>query len=364
MTHKSTSQQRTSDFPIFAYLEAINPARLWREFQNLPRYQRMLILSIIMSAILAASIIGLAKLGINHYLATRGAFLEDALVSPYGIEEKLLPAPVEGTPLLPLTVANYNYIAPPTDEEQAATAKAEADAFRVMLQEAAQALEIYEPAQVVTTTEIAEATEDPNIVQLHEKQMAAAAAALVHLEDYRGVLRNSMLMDTMFQQSQLGPLRQSMVRLNELEISIPEITALQERIAAYDAASMQPIALTTCLTGTEDLDTEIALTCGMTTIASQIESGSYQKEDGTTLSMTAAAFDDHDTATETLKALHNYAERQGTIGNFTLGVVDVDYFFSRIQRQNTFGWTHGDWVFVVTANNFDKINTFMQVFPY
>ena len=360
MTQKPISPSRQSDFPIFDYLAALNPARWWSEFTSIPRYQRMLIISIFASAVLAVTVIGLVKMGVNHYMDTRGAFLFDALTSPYAIEGRTVPQ-LNGFAALPASAGDYNFTAPLTDEEQAAADRAEADTFRTLTTTVADALRAY---VIVPPAPIEGATEDPALAEQIATQQQAVITAADHIADFITAAEGKRSVDSIFDLTEMGPVRQSIIQLQGMEIALPEVTELTNRMVEIDARRSLPFTLIDCLAGTAYLDTEAALTCGTTTVAAHIETGSYVAPDGRTVKLVAARFEDQAVATATMKDLYRYGRLNGRVGNFTIGVMPVDYFYNRLHDESTFAWAHEGWVFVAAADSFGTVDHFMAAFPY
>jgi hypothetical protein len=92
--------------------------------------------------------------------------------------------------------------------------------------------------------------------------------------------------------------------------------------------------------------------------------GDYQNAKETTLNVTMAMFSSHAEASQVMKKLQQQALSQGSVGNYAIGVGQVDYFYSSQSNLYVFSWANGMSVFTASSSSFDDLEKFVKQFPY
>ncbi|MEZ4667652.1 MAG: hypothetical protein R3E39_07015 [Anaerolineae bacterium] len=106
----SRTQRRQSDLqPVYDLLDALHPAHLKDQFNSLSHRTRWIIITTAAVIALMWSALMLVQAMVQHVHSTTGPFLLDAIVSPYGLEGRLVPA-LGGDLDLPTTVGDFNRI--------------------------------------------------------------------------------------------------------------------------------------------------------------------------------------------------------------------------------------------------------------
>lgn len=98
--------------------------------------------------------------------------------------------------------------------------------------------------------------------------------------------------------------------------------------------------------------------------ASFVAAGDYQKAAGTSLNIVMAYFASHSDASEVMRSLQRQASTNGTVGNYAIGVGQVDYFYSSQSQLYVFTWANGAWVYTASSPSFDDLEAFIKQFPY
>ncbi len=90
----------------------------------------------------------------------------------------------------------------------------------------------------------------------------------------------------------------------------------------------------------------------------------YTASQSEQVKVTVAEVGSEDRAVSALRALRNYADAEGSLGNFSIGLSNVSYLYYRIQHLNTLAWTHGAWIYIVSSDSMADVNDFVEHFPY
>ncbi len=339
----------------------------------MPRHQRGLVISIIASMILSLVIVGFGRAAINHYLATRGVFLYDALQSPYQIEERTIPlVPTQpDTIILPAAIGSYQWQIPLTEEELEAAAIAEVESLGMMITAVQRAIETYDTAAAsvaaATATEtevVGQIAEEPAVLITVEQQTLVLEAALVQLETALPVVEKADTIAEVIAAPEIYPLRVALDTVANSDIALTEVNDLLLHFSQIETEMALPASVNDCLVASEAGSDELPA-CGITIYPLYLEPGTYQiTADAQPVAVTMATFEDHETATSMMKELYTYADTNGQTGNYTLGVTQVDYFYSRLEGDYTFVWSHDNWVYVISALSFTDMEAIATAFPY
>ncbi|HLV35155.1 MAG TPA: hypothetical protein VKY59_08590 [Spirillospora sp.] len=387
------SRQQKSDFPIFEYLDMVMPHRLIARWLELPRHYRWLIISILASAVILWIFLKVVVGGLYAYIDSQIPRGYDALYLPYALETRALPELPETISedtlfvVLPETIAEtYALQIPLSQEEMEAANAAELEAFLalstpveqglVALQESlAKVLE--ERAAAITETQAAsteaaaleaDVTAAPTLaptVDTVQLQATAVNIALAELSALSMALADSDSIQPVF--DTLPKLREAMAGLIPTGVTL---LSLDPFIARLDElAEIKPPAVykvSDCLVSSKMVVRRadmVAQTCPIDQTATFVEWGDYQHND-TIFNVVVAEYPDHDTATRAVKQVFQYARTIGSTGNFSLGPIEYDYAFSHADSLYTFTWSHENWVYSITTDNFAELENLVKVFPY
>jgi hypothetical protein len=69
-------------------------------------------------------------------------------------------------------------------------------------------------------------------------------------------------------------------------------------------------------------------------------------------------------ATRALRSIRDYASARGNLGNFVIGMNDASYIYYSVGDFDSLAWSHGEWLYIATANDLDMVNAFVSAFPY
>jgi hypothetical protein len=392
MAQKQRAARRSnSDFPIFDYLEMIAPTRVIYQFQALPRHYRWLIISIIASAVMLWAFLTIVVGGVNHYLATRGEFLYDALYLPYNLEARPLPELPEvindstGFVVLPQTIGeNYILNIPPSEEEAKAAAEAEIEAFLALsvpvemaltnvqstLAEAAATETVTEavvPTAAAETVPTAAATAAPTIAPTVDTlpiQNAAVNAALLELTMLNDTLAEVESIEPVF--AKLPVLQKVVADLAAAGVVLPEADALNARLTELAALERPTYKINDCLMSSKIVsgrDRDFVPVCTIENTATFVERGDYSYN-GEIFNVTAAQYIGHEAATAAVKSLFDLGRQNGRHGNYSMDVIKYDYFYNLTDDLYTFAWSHENWVFSITTASNTALEELVKNFPY
>jgi len=103
-----------------------------------------------------------------------------------------------------------------------------------------------------------------------------------------------------------------------------------------------------------------ARTYGPTSVAAAKYQSGYQ-----TVDLAIARFPDESQAGRTMEELLAHARAYGRVGNFVVGGIgEVDFFYSSVRGWVSLTWSHGPWVYSISAAKFDNLEAMVEVFPY
>jgi hypothetical protein len=101
-------------------------------------------------------------------------------------------------------------------------------------------------------------------------------------------------------------------------------------------------------------------TYGPTSVAAAKYQSGYQ-----TVDLAIARFPDEPQAGRTMEELLAHARAYGRVGNFVVGGVgEVDFFYSSVRGWVSLTWSHGPWVYSISATKFNNLEDFVGAFPY
>jgi hypothetical protein len=101
-------------------------------------------------------------------------------------------------------------------------------------------------------------------------------------------------------------------------------------------------------------------TYGPTSVAAAKYQYGYQTAD-----LAIARFPDEPQASRTMEELLAHARAYGRVGNFVVGGVgEVDFFYSSVRGWVSLTWSHGPWVYSISATKFDNLEDLVGAFPY
>lgn len=328
------AQRRRSEFPIFEYIEAANPVRIWNEFQALPSRRRWTIVTMIAFTILVLIVSQIGIMAIQHHLATRGAFLNDALEAPYGLANRPVPVVEANDKFFMLPMGVGAFARQPEVDPQVQQAAREAFETAVALVATRQAeLRAAEAAfAALPAPEAPAAAEQPAdaavIVEPSAEYLAAAEAVTLATEA-------------------LAAAQTALADLNYIEPMVYPLSECLEYAALSDRARSR-IAEAPCTPGRRPI---------------YIETAQYLRGNEA-ISVTAAQYADHLGASVAMSDLYLLARPTMRIGNFTIGVAALDYMYSGDGTQAIFTWSHQEWVYTIAGPNFNVVEQFVLAFPY
>jgi hypothetical protein len=380
----------------------VMPKNIIERYLELPSYMRWLIISILACAVILWVFFTVVIAGLNHYIETRGAFLKDALYLPYGLETRALPAlPETIDPNAPFVVLpdqiNNQYILqiPPSREEIRAQQLAERDAFwalsvpvekaLIALQkeldttlqaneklaaEMAAAAPVAAPAEGESAGEAAPAVEaQPTIMPTVDPvriQLTAVNIALADLVMINDTLADAVSLEPV--RNLVAPLLDKMNGVTASGVVLAELDPFNAHLAAL--AAQKPPAqylVNDCLMASKmpvrRSDLALVPPCTIDQTATFVESGTYLYND-MPFRVGVAQYPDHESATTAIKSVYWHALATGRSGNFTLGMIEYDYFFSYVEGQYAFTWSHDNWVFSVAAPNPGAMEALVKALPF
>jgi hypothetical protein len=92
--------------------------------------------------------------------------------------------------------------------------------------------------------------------------------------------------------------------------------------------------------------------------------GDYQNAAGTTVNVSMALFTSHTEAGDVMRKLQQQAAVGGSLGNYAIGVTQVDYFYSSQPQVYMFSWANGSWVYTAVSSSSEDLDQFVKNFPY
>jgi|FLYN01.1.fsa_nt_gi hypothetical protein len=294
--------RRESDLqPVYDFLDAIRPSNLRAAWRRTNRHTRWLMIFTVAGVVLLWSVLRISIMVANHIDATTGPFLWDALRAPYNLEKRFVPA-----------------VDPNADLETIALLPATIGEFT--LQPEVEAVE-----ETATEQAVDQAASEPVSEPSPEAVTAdSAAEGAITAEQTAGA------------------------EAAVTETPVPEIPVIVYPVSDCLYAGGTPVDKAACVTAA----------------AQYIESGTYQNAEGTAIRVTVAQFASDSEATQVAKDLHRYAFTIGSVGNFALGVGQVDFFYSTITDQYSFVWSHENWVYTASGPVFDDVEALVKAFPY
>ena len=390
-----TQRPQQSDFPIFEYLDAVMPTRLLERFLDLPRHVRWTIISAVASLFLLWLFLRIVVGGLNHYIATRGAFLYDALYLPYELEARPLPElpetmPEDGTfVVLPDVIAErYMLQIPPTEEELEAATEAKRQAFlavslpvQMTLEEHRTSFNEYLEAQAAEVPAAA-AGVDETAAEGAEAEPTAAPTVnpvVLQLTAVDGLLNQLVVLNETLADE--GPLSLIDEKIEPLQQGMAAVSAAGVTVATADPflqhldflAAQEPptvYAINDCITATEMghslTDKAAPPPCILTQPIEFVERADYLRSgNGAAFNIAAVQYDSDDAATDSVGELFHHARAIGGTGNFAIAnTIAYDYFISRANDVFTLVWSHDNWVYSVSTSSMDEIDAIMPLFPY
>lgn len=79
----------------------------------------------------------------------------------------------------------------------------------------------------------------------------------------------------------------------------------------------------------------------------------------------AAQFETEDDAEAALRAMQFRSREVGRLGNFAFSsYYSVDYFYALDRNQQLFAWSHDNWVYTISADTMDRVESIAKIFPY
>jgi hypothetical protein len=104
--------------------------------------------------------------------------------------------------------------------------------------------------------------------------------------------------------------------------------------------------------------------CMVTTRAQFLTGGYYANSAGVNVHLMAVRYATTAEIDETMRWMLNEARAVGAIGNFIIGVHDVDFYFSRTGSNFSFTYSHGNWMYVVSGASNPDVQAFVEAFEY
>jgi hypothetical protein len=409
MTQKQrTVRRQKSDFPIFEYLDMLMPNKLIARFMEIPRHYRWLIISILASSVVLYIFLRVVVGGLYAYLDSRVPRGYDALYLTYGLEERALPEipdtidPEAPFVVLPSLVAErYELQIPLSEEELEALANAELEAFLGLSIPAETALNAFQkhlaetleaqaeaveasaveatpvPAEVLTGEgdtaapaegALADATAMPTVaptVDPVQLQFTAVNIALAEVVALNETLDEAESIQPVFER--LPKLQEALAGLLPTGVTLQEVEPFNARLA--ELAAMEPPTVyrtSDCLMASKAVvrrSEAVVPPCAIDPTATFVEQGQYLYND-VAFQVVVAEYPDHDRATQAVKQIFGYARTIGRTGNFSLGPIEYDYVFNHADDLYTFTWSHENWVFSISAENFIELENLVKTFPY
>lgn len=357
-----------SDFPVFEYVEKLMPQTLIEVYQELPRHIRYTILSTIASVTLLWAMLSIVLGGINNHLATRGAFLYDALYTTYALETRALPLIAEtatGFTVLPQSIAtDYLRQMPLNEAAIAADALAQRDTFRLQAAPAQISLEALQSFlnELIAANTSTDASETAALTSLHQ-QLTAVNAALVEVSAINNTLATEVSIDPVA--GSLPKLRETIAAVAATGIVMPELQALGTYLDTMTSTAPALLyRINECLASSgSETDMGDTRPCPLSLGASMVERADYMRGDSV-FNVVAAEFASHEESTSVVSSLYQYGRSIGRTGNFSLGTIEYDYFFHFADDLYSFSWSHENWVYSISSASFADLDELLKVFPY
>lgn len=390
-----TARRQKSSFPVFDYIDAMMPDKLADRFNDMPHHIRWTIVSAVASLIILWVFMRVVVGSINHYIDTRGPYLQDALRLPYALETRPLPAypdvieEVVDIYVLPDTIGAYVLQIPPSAEEVQAVNEAELAAFLALslpversltalsdsLNERVAAIPVVEEAPPEADAEVAEdgeaapviaPTVDPVLLQL-----TAVDVVLAQLTTLNEALEDDDSISLAVAQAR--PLHGAINGLIASGVAVPlgvePLKVRIEELAAIEPPLIYMIndCLVTSMPVLSDNDTRVfPPSCNLTQTALWVERGEYiHSDNGKSIDVTITEFSRPEDAAWGVKQAYYYGRFIAATGDFAMNdVLEYNYFFSFANGLYTLAWSHENWVYSIATDTPIEIDSLMKNFPY
>ncbi|MBZ0300360.1 MAG: hypothetical protein K8J31_11485 [Anaerolineae bacterium] len=406
-----SANQGKSDFPIFEYIDMLMPYRLVARFKEIPAHYRWLIVSILASATILWIFLTVIVGGLNTYIDSRIPRGYDALYLTYGLETRPLPElpetidPEAPFVILPENIAQQYALQTPLSPEAIDAAQAaELEAFLGLsvpaenaLKTAQEALTAAIEARVSASAEAVASPDNPvaptdvpaaeveNVpaeaasaesavtvvptveatADLVKAQAAAVDKALVQVTALNEALAQADSIQAVYEQG--TAVQEVLTGLASFGMALPEVDALNARLA--ELATVEPpviYRISDCLVSSKIIvrrNETYSMPCVIDPTALYVERGSYLNKSAA-FDVVAAQYADHERATEAVTQIFSYARTIGRTGNFSLGPIEYDYAYSHTDNLYTMTWSHENWVYSITGDNYIDLENLVKLFPY
>lgn len=112
------------------------------------------------------------------------------------------------------------------------------------------------------------------------------------------------------------------------------------------------------------IDSDKAAICGLDASVKARVSGGYLRDDGAAVSVVAAQLSSSAEVSAAMPELVTFSDQNGSIGNFSVGGGNVDYFYSREGDRYAFTWSRADWIYTASSTSFAALEDWLGAFSY
>lgn len=104
--------------------------------------------------------------------------------------------------------------------------------------------------------------------------------------------------------------------------------------------------------------------CGLDYTPQYSNASFYEDSRGNRIEVVAANYWNEESTSDTMYDAVGVARTFSRVGNFVVGVGEIEYFYSTTRNWFSFTWGHGAWIFSVSASNADVLELALQSLPY
>lgn len=90
----------------------------------------------------------------------------------------------------------------------------------------------------------------------------------------------------------------------------------------------------------------------------------YEDSKGNRIEVVVANYWNEESASETMYDVVGVARTFSRVGNFVVGVGEIEYFYSTTRNWFSFTWGHGAWIFSISAQTPSVLEDTLSVMPY
>ncbi|MCB9451110.1 MAG: hypothetical protein H6672_06700 [Anaerolineaceae bacterium] len=155
------------------------------------------------------------------------------------------------------------------------------------------------------------------------------------------------------------------------EAAVAEETTVVDEVAVVDATTITetapviPYLMGECLFSAAEFDPDAETYAGCLPFAATYLTTGMYEGNGSPIQVAAVQFDPAVTSTnDVMNSLKDYSEQIGRAGNYVIGINGADYFYSSTPELYSFTWAHNGWVYSMSGENLNELESMLKAFPF